>query len=118
MTVDQKTDDKIEDMSGSSLALSPELTAEELAEIERKFDPETAFRATGTTLGFFIAAVLVAMSVYHFYASGFGLIRELLHRGIHLSFVLGLVFLLFGWRRETGRIPVTGMFRTPRRSDP
>ena len=46
MTVDQKTDDKIEDMSGSSPALSPELTAEELAEIERKFDPETAFRAT------------------------------------------------------------------------
>ncbi|MBT5853171.1 MAG: TRAP transporter permease, partial [Rhodobacteraceae bacterium] len=98
-------------MSGSSPALSPELTAEELAEIERKFDPETAFRATGTTLGFFIAAVLVAMSVYHFYASGFGLIRELLHRGIHLSFVLGLVFLLFGWRRETSRIPVTGMFQ-------
>ena len=51
------------------------------------------------------------MSVYHFYASGFGLIRELLHRGIHLSFVLGLVFLLFGWRRETARIPVTGMFQ-------
>ena len=52
MTVDKKTDDKIEDMSGSSPALSPELTAEELAEIERKFDPETAFRPTGTTLGF------------------------------------------------------------------
>ena len=52
MTVDQKTDDKIEDMSGSSPALSPELTAAELAEIERKFDPETAFRAAGTTLVF------------------------------------------------------------------
>ena len=34
-----------------------------------------------------------------FYASGFGLVRELLHRGIHLSFVLGLVFLLFGLRK-------------------
>ncbi|WP_299783601.1 TRAP transporter fused permease subunit [uncultured Roseobacter sp.] len=77
-----------------------ELTAEELAEIERKFDPETAFRATGPGLGLVIAAVLVAMSVYHFYASGFGLIRELLHRGIHLSFVLGLVYLLFGWRSD------------------
>ncbi|GAA6176748.1 TRAP transporter permease [Sulfitobacter pacificus] len=79
---------------------TPELTPEQLAEIERRFDPETAFRPTGRMLGHFIAAVLVAMSVYHFYASGFGLIRELLHRGIHLSFVLGLVFLLFGLRKS------------------
>ena len=81
------------------VADSAELTQEQLAQIERDFDPETAFRATGPKLGFVIGAVLVAMSAYHFYASGFGLIRELLHRGIHLSFVLGLVFLLFGWRR-------------------
>ncbi len=77
----------------------PELTPEKLAEIERKYDPETAFRPTGPILGAIISALLVAMSVYHIYAAGFGLIRELLHRGIHISFVLGLVFLLFGWRR-------------------
>ena len=77
----------------------PELTPEQLAEIEREFAPETAFRTTGPQLALVIAGVLVAMSVYHFYASGFGLIRELLHRGIHLSFVLGLVYLLFGWRK-------------------
>ena len=71
------------------------LTAEELAEIERKFDPESAFRSTGPWIGAVITAGLVAMSVYHFYASGFALIQELTHRGIHLSFVLGLVFLLF-----------------------
>jgi len=40
------------------------------------------------------------MSVYHFYASGFALIQELTHRGIHLAFVLGLVFLLFSWRKS------------------
>ena len=79
---------------------TPELTPENLAEIEREFDPETAFRPTGKTLGFVIAAILVSMSVYHFYASGFGLVRELVHRGIHLSFVLGLVFLLFGVRKN------------------
>ena len=72
-----------------------DLTSEELAEIERNFDPEVAFRPTGKFLGFVIGAILVSMSVYHSYASGFGLVRELLHRGIHLSFVLGLVFLLF-----------------------
>lgn len=77
---------------------TPELTPEQLAEIEREFDPETAFRPTGKVFGYIIAAILVSMSVYHFYASGFGLVRELVHRGIHLSFVLGLVFLLFGAR--------------------
>lgn len=79
---------------------TPELSPEQLAEIERKFDPETAFRPTGKMIGFLIAAILVSMSVYHFYASGFGLVRELVHRGIHLSFVLGLVFLLFGIRKS------------------
>ena len=82
------------------MTTQPELTAVQLAEIERKFDPETAFRPTGPKLALVVTAILVAMSVYHFYASGFGLIRELLHRGIHLAFVLGLGFLLFSWRRD------------------
>jgi len=73
-----------------------ELTPEELELIEREYDPETAFRPTGKAMGWVVSAALVAMSVYHFYASGFGLIRELLHRGIYLAFVLGLVFILFG----------------------
>ena len=77
------------------------LTSEQLDEIERRYDPETAFRPTGTVIAAVVSLALVAMSAYHFYASGFGLIRELLHRGIHLSFVLGLVFLLFGFRRAT-----------------
>ncbi|WP_457647136.1 TRAP transporter permease [Profundibacter sp.] len=77
----------------------PELTPEQLAAIEREYDPEMAFRQTGKGLAMFITTALVAMSIYHFYAAGFGLVRELLHRGIHLSFVLGLVFLLFSWRK-------------------
>ncbi|MEW7006915.1 TRAP transporter permease [Lentilitoribacter sp. EG35] len=79
---------------------SSELTAEKLAEIERKFDPETAFRPIGKLLTPLIATILVAMAIYHLYASGPGLIRELLHRAIHLSFVLGLVFLLFPIRKN------------------
>jgi len=78
---------------------TPQLSAAELAEVERKYDPETAFRATGRQLGLVVSAVLVAMSVYHFYAAGFALIPELMHRAIHISFVLGLVFVLFGWRK-------------------
>jgi TRAP transporter 4TM/12TM fusion protein len=90
---------------------TPAMTPEHLAEIEREFDPETAFRPTGKNLGFLIAAILVSMSVYHFYASGFGLIRELVHRGIHLSFVLGLVFLLFGLRKSGNGVAPKAWYR-------
>ena len=77
-----------------------DLTQAELDAIERKYDPEMAFRSISGNLSLAIATALVAMSLYHFYASGFGLIRELLHRGIFLSFLLGLVFLLFAWQRS------------------
>lgn len=91
-----------------------ELTAEELAEIERKYDPETAFRSTGAKLGFVITTALVLMALYHFYEAGIQPIRELLHRGIHLSFVLGLTFLVFGFRKShnnpsTSRFAVQGV---------
>lgn len=95
-------------MSGSS---NSELTAEGLAEIERKYDSEAAFRGTGPIMGFVITTALAMMSIYHFYASGFALIRELLHFGIHLAFVLGLTFLLFSWRKSDGRVPPKAWYR-------
>ena len=61
MTVNRKADDRNEDVSDLPPDLRPELTAEELFEIERRFDPETSFRPTGTVLAFFITAVLVGM---------------------------------------------------------
>lgn len=88
------------------------LTAAELEAIERRYDPEMGFRATGPLIGAVISVTLVAMSVYHFYASGFGNIPELLHRGIHLSFVLGLTFLLFPWRKSTdAALPPAAWYR-------
>ena len=69
-------------------------------EIEQKYDPQLSFRKLGSKIEIVIITLLVSMSVYHFWASGFGLVREVLHRGIHISFVLGLVFLLFSWKKE------------------
>ena len=68
--------------------------------IEKKYDPQLSFRKLGSKINILIITLLVSMSVYHFWASGFGLVREVLHRGIHISFVLGLVFLLFSWKKE------------------
>ena len=68
-------------------------------EIEKKYDPQLSFRKLGPKLDLIIFTLLISMSIYHFWASGFGLVREVLHRGIHISYVIGLVFILFGWRR-------------------
>ncbi len=73
------------------------LKKKELEEIEKNYDPQLSFRKLGIRLEIIVSILLVLMSAYHFWASGFGLVREVLHRGIHISFVLALVFLLFGW---------------------
>ena len=80
--------------------LQTELTPEQLEAIERKYDPEVAFRPTGRWIAGLISTALVCMSLYQIYASGFGLFRELVHRGLYLAFMLGLVFLLFSWRKN------------------
>ena len=69
-------------------------------DLEKKYDPQLSFRKVGPKLDLVIITLLVSMSLYHFWASGFGLVREVLHRGIHISYVIGLVFILFGWRRN------------------
>ena len=76
------------------------LKKKELEEIEKNYDPQLSFRKLGVRLEIIVSVLLVLMSVYHFWASGFGLVREVLHRGIHISFVLALVFLLFGWNKK------------------
>ena len=69
--------------------------------LERQYDPELNFRQMGRRAGLFVGALLVCMALYHLYAAGVGPPRELIHKGIHLAFVLGLVFLVFGF---TGRV--------------
>ena len=74
-------------------------TLKELEEIEKKYEPQLSFREVGKKLNIIIFILLITMSIYHFWASGFGLVREVLHRGIHISYVIGLVFLLFSWKK-------------------
>jgi TRAP transporter 4TM/12TM fusion protein len=73
-----------------------ELDDRKLQELEEKFDPEMRFRPTVAPAAFIVAALLIALSCFHYYTAGFGLLRETTHRGVHLAFVLGLIFLVFG----------------------
>ena len=70
----------------------------QLAELEQKFDPEMRFRPLAQPAVSVVAALLIALSAFHYYTAGFGLLQEVTHRGVHLAFVLGLIFLVFPHR--------------------
>jgi TRAP transporter 4TM/12TM fusion protein len=82
----------------------------QLLELEQKFDPEMRFRPLGQRTTTLVGALLIALSLFHYYTAGFGLLQEVTHRGVHLAFVLGLIFLVFPHRqallqRQAGSVP-------------
>ncbi len=68
-----------------------------LQELEEKFDPEMRFRATVPPATQIVKWLLIVLSCFHYYTAGFGLLRETTHRSVHMSFVLGLIFLVFAY---------------------
>ncbi len=72
-----------------------ELNEEEARKLEEKFDPEIRFRPLSPFANWIVGSALVALSLFHYYTAGFGLLSEVVHRGIHMAFVTGLVFLVF-----------------------
>ncbi len=76
--------------------------------LEAEYDPELRHRPMTRPADWIVGTLLVALAVFHYYASGFGVLRELILRGVHLSLVLSLIFLVFGatasaWRRGEAR---------------
>ncbi len=71
------------------------LDAAKLQELEEKFDPDMRFRPTLPPASHIVKWLLIALSCFHYYTAGFGLLRETTHRGVHLALVLGLIFLVF-----------------------
>ena len=70
-----------------------------LQELEEKYDPEMRFRPMVPPASLIVAGLLIVLSCFHYYTAGFGLLRETTHRGVHLAFVLGLIFLVFPMRK-------------------
>jgi len=71
-----------------------------LQELEEKFDPEMRFRPVVPPASHVVKWLLVTLSCFHYYTAGFGLLRETTHRGVHLAFVLGLIFLVFAFSKK------------------
>lgn len=70
--------------------------AQSFQSVAEKYDPELQFRPLSFPATSICQILLVTLSVFHYYTAGFGLLREDIHRGIHLALVLSLIFLLFG----------------------
>ena len=78
-------------------------TAEELRKLEEELDPEVRFRPLLPPVAWLVGSLLIVLSTFHYYTAGFGLLRETTHRGIHMAFVLALIFLVFSWRASTAK---------------
>ena len=84
-----------------------EIDPRKLQELEEKFDPEMRFRPTLPPATLLVKWLLITLSCFHFYTAGFGLLRETTHRGVHMAFVLGLIFLVYSGGKHTGPSPST-----------
>ena len=67
----------------------------DLDDLMRKYDTEARFRALEGWQAKLVALIAIAMSCFHFYTSGFGLLLAQKQGAVHLAFTLCLVFLLY-----------------------
>jgi TRAP transporter 4TM/12TM fusion protein len=93
--------------------LTTPLDARKLQELEEKFDPEMRFRPVVPPALQIVKWLLIALSCFHYYTAGFGLLRETTHRGVHLAFVLGLIFLVFAASKKSLEQPARSSMLSP-----
>lgn len=86
---------------------------QKLQELEEKFDPEMRFRPTLPPANQIVKWLLIALSAFHYYTAGFGLLQEITHRGVHLAFVLGMIFLVFAFSASSAERSVRSSFLNP-----
>jgi len=72
-----------------------EIDFDKARELEEQYDPEIQFRDTWGPVRWLVIGLLFTLSVFHYYTSGFGVLEAHLHTGVHLAYVLGLIFIVF-----------------------
>ena len=70
-------------------------------ELEERYDPGMQFRDTYALAKWIVIALLFLLSLFHYYTAGFGVPEHHWHVGVHLSFVLGLIYLVYTPHRIT-----------------
>ncbi len=82
-------------MSDNTQSDQHELTAEELAAIEEKYDEGAATRAVSPSVGLVLRAIALLFATYHYLTAGFALPADHWHMGWHLSGLFILTYALF-----------------------
>lgn len=82
--------------------------------LEKRYDSEMSFRPLAGPVAGLASAGLVALSAFHYYTAGFGILVEHWHVAIHLAAVLVLSFLMFGHNKAAhagnpGRFALAGV---------
>ncbi|MEM7195972.1 MAG: TRAP transporter permease [Pseudomonadota bacterium] len=72
-----------------------DLSEEELARIEEKYDDVASNREIGARTSQVLRAVALVFAIYHFFTAGFGLPVDHWHMGIHLTGLFVLIYALF-----------------------
>jgi len=72
-----------------------EIQEENIQQLIEKYDVESRYRRLGGLEGKIVSAWLVAMSLFHLYTAGIGLLPTSIHRAVHLTFAIVAVFLLY-----------------------
>ena len=85
----------------------------QLQELEEKFDPEMRFRPTVPPATLLVKWMLIALSCFHYYTAGFGLLQEITHRSVHLAFVLIMIFLVFAGSKKVAASAPRNSWWTP-----
>jgi TRAP transporter 4TM/12TM fusion protein len=98
-------------MRSSDVTSTPttKLDLEAAAKLEQEADSELRFRTLTGFTAKLASALLVALSVFHYYTAGFGILTEHWHKSIHLAAVLGLIFVMFPGGRLFGGPRVGGV---------
>ncbi len=93
MEIEVKDTGQGPDLSGQ--AQESVMDSAQIESIVKKFDAESNFRNLGGITAKITGALCIVLSLFHVYTAGFGLLNEVTHRTVHLTLVLGLVFLVF-----------------------
>ncbi len=89
-----------------------DLDLKKAQELEESLDHEIRFRPLLPRTAWLVAGLLLALSLFHYYTAGFGLLPEVTHRGIHLAFVIGLIFLVFpAFKSKVPQVPQASLLR-------
>ncbi|TQV75710.1 TRAP transporter permease [Denitrobaculum tricleocarpae] len=100
-------------MSDPTVNRDHELTAEELAAIEEKYDEASSTREVSVPVARLLRAVALVFAIYHFITAGFGLPVDYWHMGLHLTGLFIMTYALFPLVRSRNALAMKRSILSP-----